>query len=602
MMKRSILFNRFAGTGAPAFYRILFAGIVAVVIGAAASADTSIVTLSPVADARVQKNNSNPGWVDTNYGNENWLRTQINNNVEYESFIRFDLSGVLGTTINSAILRLYRSVSDSAGKIRVYSCDNDTWGELSITYNNRPPKGTPEWYVVYELTDNLTTTPHDIDITPWVVSEFSNDSAKLVTVIVSPNPVTDDGWNQGHRFASREHGTIQGPRLILDVEGEAESRTISGTITQDGVGLPRVTITGIPGSVVTDGDGFYTGTVPNGWNGTATPSRTGYTFDPANRNYTNVQTDQMNQDYSAEATPLARWSYMTPNSYWSFPIQQAPVDPNSDYYIENWKSISSVHSIRTNSANSGEYGHQIYWGTASDPLWSFTETITGKVFSMRGPAGMEPSPGDYELAVIDTTQDGGNGILYAFGGMGGFNWILRQVPGAVKINYLKSNGVDGRNVHSDDWRNTGHRGLPIMTFGFLVKDVEAMHVPNLVKLTVPRSGKSPYMPRHNHVWPYAGNEGDITDLPEGARVRLKASVQPRIDSMTNPYARAMAQSLLTFGSIISDQGGFGINMKVQTGGDSLARWGAMGITGAALSEFTIDDFEFVELGWSPPGM
>ncbi len=304
---------------------------------------------------------------------------------------------------------------------------------------------------------------------------------------------------------------------------------------------------------------------------------------------------------------LADWRYLTANSYWSTPIQQAPVDPNSDYYIEHWKAIAHPdrHGIRMNSVSSGQYGFALFVGTASDPMWEVTDSL-GIVHRFRGPADMMPSPGDYEIGCVDITGDDGNGILYKFGGMGGFNWRPRahrgRCPWPGAVNYLKSNGLDGRAAHSNDVRNTGHRGLSITTFGFLVSEVKALHVPRTIKLTVPMSGKSPHLPRDNHVWPYVGNEGDTTNLPEGARVRLKASVQPRIDAMTNPYARAMAQALLTYGSVISDQGSQGINIKVQTNGDSLAQWAAMGITASSLEEFTIEDFEFVELGWKPPGM
>jgi hypothetical protein len=296
--------------------------------------------------------------------------------------------------------------------------------------------------------------------------------------------------------------------------------------------------------------------------------------------------------------------FHTPNSYWSYPIQDAPLDPNNDYYIEHWKSIASTHSIRMNSVG-GSFGFALWFGTESDPVWTATHTATGQQFQFRGPADAHASPGDAEVAFIDTTQDGGNGVLYKFGGTSFWNQSNRTFNAGFRaVNYLKSNGLEGSLPNADDVRNIGHRGLSIMTFGFLVDEVRDLYVPRMVKLTVPRSGKSPFNTRDNHVWPYAGNEGDTTNLPEGTRVRLKASVQPRIDAMPNPYARAMAQSLMDFGSIISDQSaemGNAINIKVQVGGGAEAEWADMGISAGSLAEFTVDDFEFVELGWVPPG-
>ncbi len=75
---------------------------------------------------------------------------------------------------------------------------------------------------------------------------------------------------------------------------------ISGTITSGGNGLQGVTVTlsNGGGTAVTDGNGNYSVTVPYGWTGTATPSKPGYNFSPANRNYTNVTVNQTGQDYT----------------------------------------------------------------------------------------------------------------------------------------------------------------------------------------------------------------------------------------------------------------------------------------------------------------
>jgi hypothetical protein len=56
---------------------------------------------------------------------------------------------------------------------------------------------------------------------------------------------------------------------------------------------------GLPGSPVTSGGGFYTDTVDYDWSGTVTPTRTGYTFSPVSITYSNVASDQINQDYIA---------------------------------------------------------------------------------------------------------------------------------------------------------------------------------------------------------------------------------------------------------------------------------------------------------------
>jgi hypothetical protein len=70
------------------------------------------------------------------------------------------------------------------------------------------------------------------------------------------------------------------------------THTISGSAGVDGV-----TMRGLPGSVVTDLNGFYTATVDYGWSGTVTPYKEGYTFSPASKPYPKVTADMSNEDY-----------------------------------------------------------------------------------------------------------------------------------------------------------------------------------------------------------------------------------------------------------------------------------------------------------------
>jgi Zn-dependent metalloprotease len=68
-------------------------------------------------------------------------------------------------------------------------------------------------------------------------------------------------------------------------------------------GAPGVTLSRTGGSSVTAAsNGSYSITVPYGWSGTVTPAKTGYTFTPVNRSYTNVLTNQTGQNYSATLT------------------------------------------------------------------------------------------------------------------------------------------------------------------------------------------------------------------------------------------------------------------------------------------------------------
>lgn len=89
---------------------------------------------------------------------------------------------------------------------------------------------------------------------------------------------------------------------------EPNDYTISGTVTYMGSGLGGVTMNGLPSVPVTAGDGTYSDTVSSGWTGTVTPSKTDYGFTPTDRDYNDVDGDQLNQDYCAYP---GCWDYPT---------------------------------------------------------------------------------------------------------------------------------------------------------------------------------------------------------------------------------------------------------------------------------------------------
>ncbi len=77
--------------------------------------------------------------------------------------------------------------------------------------------------------------------------------------------------------------------------------TISGSVKSGGgVGIEGVEITfsAEQGTATTDSEGNYSHIVVEGWSGTATPSKTCYTFIPSSLTYTNIITDQPDQDYT----------------------------------------------------------------------------------------------------------------------------------------------------------------------------------------------------------------------------------------------------------------------------------------------------------------
>ena len=68
------------------------------------------------------------------------------------------------------------------------------------------------------------------------------------------------------------------------------------------VGVPGVTLSytdGTPQTVKSNSNGKYSISVPPNWSGAVSPSKTGYTFSPVSKNYSNVTSNQTAQNYDA---------------------------------------------------------------------------------------------------------------------------------------------------------------------------------------------------------------------------------------------------------------------------------------------------------------
>lgn len=90
--------------------------------------------------------------------------------------------------------------------------------------------------------------------------------------------------------------------VTLTVAG-SPTYTISGRVTFNGSGLSGVEMDNLPNEPLTDPNGYYSDTVPDGFDGTVRPSKAGYTFDPPSTYYSNVHANRTNQDYVAEQRP-----------------------------------------------------------------------------------------------------------------------------------------------------------------------------------------------------------------------------------------------------------------------------------------------------------
>jgi len=106
----------------------------------------------------------------------------------------------------------------------------------------------------------------------------------------------------GHIFSpsSRTYTSVTSDQTDQDYTATVVYTILGSVKTGGNVGIEGVEITfsAGQGTTTTNSEGSYSHIVAEGWSGTATPSKTCYTFTPSSRTYTNVISDQPDQDYT----------------------------------------------------------------------------------------------------------------------------------------------------------------------------------------------------------------------------------------------------------------------------------------------------------------
>jgi len=119
----------------------------------------------------------------------------------------------------------------------------------------------------------------------------------------------DHGWSgtvtpvlAGYTFepVSRTYTDVQEVHLSDNYVATLDQFAISGRITNGtGSGEPGITLNGFPETVVTDAEGYYSGTVPYNWSGTIIPSSASLVFSPVSYVYSEVRAPVPDQDYTS---------------------------------------------------------------------------------------------------------------------------------------------------------------------------------------------------------------------------------------------------------------------------------------------------------------
>ena len=132
----------------------LLLGILSAWLGTTPAIAATTLTFSPVADTSIKQYDP-----DRNFGTESTLWADgVDHIVDF--LIRFDVTGIGTTSVQSAILRLYVFDRSSVG-IRLYTTSATTWDERTVTWKTAPPIGT----LIVNQTGTTSTGWLDIPVT-----------------------------------------------------------------------------------------------------------------------------------------------------------------------------------------------------------------------------------------------------------------------------------------------------------------------------------------------------------------------------------------------------------------------------------------------------
>ena len=158
-------------------------------------------------------------------------------------------------------------------------------------------------------------------------------------------------WKDSQALLDKKPSPSQ--RLIKGITSQV---TISGYVhdsSNNGISGVTLSFSNGGGSTTTNSSGYYSASVSYGWSGTVTPSKSGWTFSPSSRTYSNVTSNQSNQNYTG--TQIQE-TVSTPN---------IPTGPSSGKVGQNL--TFSTGGSTSNLGHSVEY--QFDWGDGTQSGW-----------------------------------------------------------------------------------------------------------------------------------------------------------------------------------------------------------------------------------------
>jgi hypothetical protein len=177
-----------------------------------------VLNFAPSADAYVDS--SQPA---KNFGKTPTVR--VNASPTRQGYLKFAVSGVNGAQVQSAKLRLYAKASSVAGGT-LAAVANTTWGETTLTWNNRPAAAATATATLPAVTNGRW---YEAD-----VSSLVKGDGTYALRIASTS--TDEAT-----YATAESGAATAPQLVVTaLPGDTSAPTVPATPTAKAAAPTRV--------------------------------------------------------------------------------------------------------------------------------------------------------------------------------------------------------------------------------------------------------------------------------------------------------------------------------------------------------------------------
>ncbi len=285
------------------------------------------------------------------------------------------------------------------------------------------------------------------------------------------------------------------------------------------------------------------------------------------------------QSAEPAAPSLAGCPVFPPNNVWNTPIDDLPVDANSDAYIASIGTQTGLHP---------DFGSGLWDGGPIGIPYTLAPATQRKVritFYYPG----ESDPGPYPIPATAKIEGGA--------GSTGDRHVLvlqrktcrlyeiydahRRPAGGWRAGSGAAWDLQSNALRPDGWTSADAAGLPILAGLVRYDEAATGAITHAIRFTAART-------RREYVWPARHFASSITDPgvpPMGQRFRLKASVDT---SGFSPSVRVILAAFKTYGLILADNGS---NWYI--GGVPDARWNNDLLVGE-LRRLTGSDFEAVD--------